>query len=199
MRRFAMVLGFGLLGLAPALAFDADIEAVIDHMKTGKAIPIADVGTLMSGAERWGYNQDGSNCMWSDIYLKVDAKGAVFELEHAWDDVHDVQFVERGEFRDGRFICETGGDWLPTLRATRRSDGMPLGGRELAALKDEVGAYVTRDANNCFDYLFEGADPAADTVSLLQRQYTDGVYQDGADAKVTLHFDADTAQGLSFY
>ena len=40
----------GLLGLSPALAFDAETEDVLNRMKVGKLVPITEIATLMRRA-----------------------------------------------------------------------------------------------------------------------------------------------------
>jgi hypothetical protein len=202
MQRFAATLTIGLMGLAgltPAFGFDADSQAVVDRMKTGKLVPIAEVATLMRGAERWCYRQTEAGCSWSDIYLEVTAEGASYEIGNAWNAVYDIVFTDHGTFEEGRYICETGYDWVPTVRAFRRDDGSPVGGRELHALKQEIIGYRGTEENDCFDYLFEGADAAARTVTLLQRQFTGGVHDPANDVAVTLHFDAESAEALAWY
>lgn len=187
-----------LLTLAgPALAFQAPVQAVIERYKASKRMSIADIATLMSGSERWCYLEENGSCAWSDIYLDVSAESATFELGNAWDDNVDIAFVDQGTFRDGRYICETGYDWVASVRASNRADGSAIGGRELAALKAEVAAVQSADVLNCFDYLFMGKDAAAETVTLLQRQYVDDVHEAGRDTLVTVHFDAESAAALT--
>ena len=187
-----------LLTLAgPALAFEAPVQAVIERYKASKPMRIADVGALMSTSERWCYLEEAGSCSWSDIYLDVSDTGATFEISNAWDDSVDIAFVDQGTFHDGRYICETGYDWVASVRASNRADGSAIGGRELAALKAEIAAVQSEDVLNCFDYLFMGKDAAAETVTLLQRQYVDDVHDASGDTLVTLHFDAESAAALT--
>jgi hypothetical protein len=200
MLRPALALAVALMTTLPVLALDAESEVVVDGAKIGKRLPIEDVAALMRGAERWCYDQTDSTCAWSDIYLDVGAEQAVFEITNPWNAAVDISFTEQGEFREGRYICETRFDWIETVRAFDRDDGVALGGRDLFALKEEIRASVSlEDRDNCYDYVFRGSDSAADTVTLLQRQWQDGVTDPAQDAVVTVHFDADTARSLSWY
>jgi hypothetical protein len=183
-----------------AHGIDAQSQAVVDRYKADKPVAIEDVAVLMKGSERWCYGQVEESCEWTDIYLDVDDTGAKYEIANAWSENVDVAFTDRGEFRDGRYICETGYDWVPSVYATQRSDGSLLRGRKLAALKGEI--YANRgnfpDEKNCFDYLFVSADNLADVVTLLQRQYDeDGATDTANDVEVTLHFDAEKAAALT--
>ncbi|KKB86319.1 hypothetical protein VW29_02945 [Devosia limi DSM 17137] len=183
--------------VTPALAFEAPVQGVIEGYKASKPMRIADVGTLMRHSERWCYLEDAGSCAWWDVYLEVSDTGASFEIGNAWDEAVDIAFVDRGDFRDGRFICETGADWVPSVRATRRADGSMIGGRELAALKAEIAGPQSAEVLNCFDYLYMGSDDPEKTVTLLQRQYVDDVHQAGRDTLVTLHFDPESAAALT--
>ena len=49
---------------------------------------------------------------------------------------------------------------------------------------------------NCFDYLYLGANPDQEVVTLLQRSYADGVHLEGNDVEVSLHLNAEDAAGL---
>lgn len=200
MGRIATIAAALAITALPAMGQDAASQAVVDRMKAGKLVPIADIATLMMGAERWCYQEKEGECAWSDIYLSVDAKGASFELSNPWSEAIDISFVDVGEFKDGRYICETGNDWLPTLRAYSREDGTAIEGRDLAALKLEVDIQLgLGDDKDCFDYLFQGADAGTETVTLLQRQYVDGRTDPANDAVVTLHFDKESADDLGWY
>ncbi|ODT76818.1 MAG: hypothetical protein ABS76_30055 [Pelagibacterium sp. SCN 64-44] len=199
--RLVVFFGVALMALSgPAAGYDADSQAVIDRFKPGKLVPIADVGVLMMGAERWCYNQQGSECAWSDIYLWVEGDRVGYELSNPWSEGVDISFVDEAEFRDGRYICETGFDWLPSVRAFVRGDGMAIEGRDLAALKAEIATMADiGGAGDCFDYLYRGHDAEAQTVTLLQRQFVGGVHEPVNDAEVTLHFDKAKADGLGWY
>lgn len=187
------------LGTTAAFAFPAEIDTALAGLKVGKAVHIDTVAEFMRLSERWCYKEADNACSWTDIYLSVDADGATYEIANAWSEDIDVAFVDRGVFKQGRFICETGYDWIPSVRATRRSDGSMLSGRELAALRDEIAGYQD-GYQDCFDYEYRGSDTEAGTITLLQRQYDDSGNTDPAnDAEVTLHFDPTTAAGLGLY
>lgn len=197
MRRLLACLVAGLLGLSPALAFDAGTKDVLDRMKVGKLVPIAEIATLMRNSERWCYAERDGGCSWSDIYLEVTEEGATYEIGNAWDADRDVIFTDHGRFEEGRYICETGYDWVPTLRAINRADGTAINGRPLWALKTEIGARA--EGVDCFDYILKGSDAEAETITLLQRQFTEGVTDASDDVTVTLHFNVDTAAALTWY
>lgn len=198
MRRLVLILAFTLAGACLAQAFDAETQGVLDAAKRGKSLPITAVASLMRTSERWCYNQSGASCQWSDIYLDVTAKGATFEVGNAWDERYNIMLTSEGTFRDDRFICETGHDWVQTVRAEHRSDNTPVGGRELFALKKEIADQVDLNDKACFGYVFEGADETAQTIYLLQRKYVDGITDAADDAKVTLHFDPVSAASLTW-
>lgn len=198
MRRLLACLVVGLLGLSPALAFDAETEDVLNRMKVGKLVPITEIATLMRQSQRWCYIEQDGSCSWSDIYLDVTDAGATYEIGNAWDANFDVIFTDHGTFEDGRYICETGYDWVPTIRAMNRADGTPVNGRDLWALKTEIGE-GRNESVDCFDYLLKGSDAEAETITLLQRQFTDGVTDPINDVTVTLHFNAADAAALSWY
>jgi hypothetical protein len=181
-----------------ALAFDADTQSVIDRHKANKPVSMTDIATLMRSSEQWCYINQDHSCSWTDIYLDVTTKGVSYEIGNAWDADTDIAFTDEGVFKDNRYICETGKDWVPTVRATRRSDDSVIGGRQLWELKTAI--YVTRDSDtvDCFDYLYLRSDPDQQTITLLQRQYTDDVHLEGNDVEVSLHFNAEDAAGLTW-
>jgi hypothetical protein len=181
-----------------ALAFDADTQSVIDRHKANKPVSMTDIATLMRSSEQWCYINQDHSCSWTDIYLDVTTKGVSYEIGNAWDADTDIAFTDEGVFKDNRYICETGKDWVPTVRATRRSDDSVIGGRQLWELKTAI--YVTRDSDtvDCFDYLYLRSDPDQHTITLLQRQYTDDVHLEGNDVEVSLHFNAEDAAGLTW-
>lgn len=200
MRRLVATIALALASTAPTFAFDASSQAVIEHMKRGKVVPIAMVADLMMGSEKWCYQQTESGCHWSDTYLSVHGNDVSFEISHPWNEATDISYVTTGVLREGRFICEAGHDWIPSVRAYGSEDGFELGGRDLAALKLDIEQWSNvAGATDCFDYVFEGADDAAQTIALLQRQYADGVTDAANDVSVTLHFDAATAKSLGWY
>lgn len=190
----ALTLAFG----SSAFAFDTATQAIIDRQKTNKPVAIADIATLMQSSERWCYLEEAGTCSWSDIYLEVTDSGAQFEIGNAWSETVDILFTDSGTFEDGRSICETGIDWVPTLRAVHRADGSMLLGRELQAIKTEVAAGQTEGVIDCFEYRYLAADADAQTVTLLQRQSTAGVYDPSKDTEVTLHFDPADAAALTW-
>ncbi|WP_449393699.1 hypothetical protein [Devosia riboflavina] len=198
MRRLVACLVIGLIGISPALAFDAGTQSVLDRMKIGKLVPITEIATLMRSSARWCYAEEEGSCSWSDIYLDVTDEGATYEIGNAWDANYDVIFTDHGKFEEGRYICETGYDWVPTLRAINRADGSDLGGRTLWELKTQIGEGRS-EGIDCFDYILKGSDTEAETITLLQRQFTDGVTDTLNDVTVTLHFNADTAAALTWY
>jgi hypothetical protein len=200
MRRLACSVIFLIAGVLPGLAFDADTEAVLGRAKAGKLVSISDIATLMRGSERWCYNEREGECAWSDIYLSVEGTSATYEISNPWSEAVDISFVDRGELRDNRYICEVGFDWIPSVRAYDRDDGNAIEGRALEALRQEIRDTVDTSANSdCFDYLYRGSDADSETVTLLQRQYTDGVTDPAYDAVVTLYFNKEAADDLGWY
>ena len=197
MKSLLAAIALGLVSASSVLAFDAPVQAVIDAQKTGKPVAIADIGKLMLASEKWCYLEEAGTCAWSDVYLSVTPDGAEYEISNAWDETMDIAFVDHGTFENGTAICETNLDWLASIRATRRQDGTPLGGRPLRDLKAQIAEVVGEPRHDCFDYIYRGADAGAQTVTLLQRQSTDGVHDPEQDTLVTLHFDAATAAGLT--
>lgn len=182
---------------APTLAFDAATTALIAHYKGHKPVAAKDVQTLMRSSERWCYDQQAQSCSWSDVYLSVKSDAIRFEIGSAFSDDIDLAYVEDGKFAaDGR-LCEIGSDWIATVYATRHEDGVAIHGRPLQAIKDELTAQTDNGVTDCFDYLYLSADENAETVQLLQRQYSDGVYRPDKDVAVTLHFDTTSASTLT--
>lgn len=179
-----------------ALAFDTDTQAVLDRHKSGKPVNVADLTQFMQASAQWCYLEQDHSCAWTDIYLDVTEAGATFEIGNAWDDDTDIAFTDEASFKDNRYVCETGKDWVPTMRATRRSDGGVIAGRDLWALKTSVETSRSGESLDCFDYLYLRSDAEQQTVTLLQRQYTDEVHRDGKDVEVTLHLDAEDAARL---
>lgn len=188
-----------LLASGPAaLAFDADTQATLERSKVGKLIGMTDMATLMRASEKWCYDNQEHSCAWTDIYLEVLDLGATFEIGNAWDAETDIAFTDKGVFRDNRYICETGADWVPTVRATRRSDGSVIAGRQLWEIKQAIWANQDNETQDCFDYLLVGTNPDQQVITLLQRQYTDDVHIEGNDVEVTLHMNAEEAAGLTW-
>jgi hypothetical protein len=199
MRRLFACLAIGIVGLTPALAFDGETQSVLDRTKVGKLVPSTEIAKLMRNSERWCYAEDDGACSWSDIYLEVTDEGATYEIGNAWDADQDVIFTDNGKFADGRYICETGNDWLPSIRAINRANGVALGGRELWALKTQIGDGRSSERIDCFDYVLKGSDAEAETITLLQRQFIDGATDTMNDVTVTLHFNAESAAALTWY
>ena len=186
------------LATGPALAFDADIQTIIDQHKAGKPLAMHDVAELMRGSERWCYINQDHTCAWTDIYLEVTDLGVTYEIGNAWSAETDIAFTDKGVFKDDRYICEAGYDWVPTMRAMRRSDGSVIGGRMLWDLRLDVYETRSSDTQDCFDYLYLRSDPNQEVVTLLQRQYIDDVHDESRDVEVTLHFNAEDAAGLQW-
>jgi len=192
------VLTASLVMSSAALGFDADTAAIIERYKRGKPVAMSDVARLMRASAQWCYDNQDHSCAWTDIYLDVSDTGATFEITNAWDAETDIAFTDRGEFREDRFICEIGHDWVPSVRATRRSDGSLIGGRLLWALKTEIRMVLAGDSPNCFDYLFVSADPDQEVIRLLQRSYAEGEHIAAEDVEVTLHMNSEDAAGLTW-
>ena len=166
-------------------------EAIANATKAGKWLHADEVAGLMQSAEAWCYKEENNTCDWSEIYLEVtlEPQGITYESTNSWSDDKDVYFVDKAEFRDDRYVCEFGYDKVPSTRATR-SDGTPVGGRELNALRDEVAEGRAGAPDYCFDYTFGFYDPVRETISLTQRQYLDGVVDPSKEASITLYFNA---------
>ena len=196
MTRIAGALALTLLAAFPALAFEPDTEAVVERYKAFKVVTATDLATLMRQSELWCYAESDGQCSWSDVYLDVSDRDARFEISNAWSETADISFIDQGVFNEQNQICETGDDWRPSVHARNRSDGKAIVGRELEAIKDELLANRTETVIDCFDYLYQSSDPARQTVTLLQRQYTKGEHQPSGDVVVTLHFDPENAQAL---
>ena len=198
MKTLLAAMAIALTTGSAALAFDADTQAIIDRHKANKPISMTDVAQLMRSSEQWCYNNQEHSCAWTDIYLDVTDTGVTYEIGNAWDAETDIAFTDEGVFRDGRYICETGKDWVPTVRATRRSDDSVIGGRQLWTLKQAITASRAANTVDCFDYLYLRSDADQETITLLQRQYTDDTHIEGNDVEVSLHFNAEDAAGLTW-
>lgn len=197
MKSLLAILLIGLTLGSPAMAFDSATQTIIDGQKTGKPVAITDIATLMQTSARWCYKEEAGSCAWTDIYLEVTQEGAEFEVSNSWNADIDITLIDFGRFKDGRFICETGNNWLPTVRAVRRADGTMVNGRALHALKAEIAPVIEADQQDCFSYQYRGADGAAETVTLLQKQWRDGVHDPERDALVTLYFNDGDADALT--
>jgi hypothetical protein len=184
----------------PGHAFDTETAAVLERLKSGKLMQAGDVALLMRNAERWCYNEQEGNCAWSDIYLAVGDSEIRYEISNPWSEEIDISFVDTLVIRDNRYVCEIGFDWVPSVRAYDRSDGNAIEGRALEAIRQDISAHAAPTNNSdCYDYLYRGADEGQEVVTLLQRQYSDGVTDPANDAVVTLHFNAETAADLGWY
>ena len=198
MKMLLAAMAITLTTSSASLAFDADTQAIISRHKANKPVSMTDIATLMRASEQWCYDNQDHSCAWTDIYLDVTDTGVTYEIGNAWDADTDIAFTDEGVFKDDRYICETGKDWVPTLRAIRRSDDSVISGRMLWELKAAV--YATRDGatQDCFDYLYLRSNPDQETITLLQRQYSDDVRIEGNDVEVSLHFNAEDAAGLTW-
>ena len=178
-----------------SFAIDDASLAVAQSYKPKKQIKIEDVAVLMRGADYWCYKETSDGCDWGERYLDVGAETATYEVSNAWDETRDIAFTDVAEFRDGRFICENGYDYIPSVYGHNRQSGEPIFGRELAGIKAEM---VTNNAGdttlNCFDYVFGSVDAGAGIITITQRQFIeDGTTDPANDAVVTLHFDTTDA------
>ncbi len=196
MRRFAIILICAMAGLVPALALDADIASIVERQKAGKPVNMTDATQLMLGAEVWCYEPYEGQCGWSEIYLSVNDGLAIYESSNAWNDVYDIHIVSQAELRDNRHICDFSFDWRPSLRLTRRSDSSAVNGRELDAVRREIVADGPPVTENCYDFVFQGADDKV--ITLVMRQYTNGIHEPDLDAVVDLYFDPERAAAISW-
>ena len=200
MRRHVIALATLLAACTPALAFDDAVQSFADHFKVGKPVPASALVVLMMEAETWCYNQRDNECGWSEVYLSDDGENVRYELSNPWDEAVDIAYVSQIARRDDGQLCEIGFDWLPSLRAYAREDGLSLEGRDLEDMRQRVFNVVDpADSSDCYSYVYGGADSDAETMTLTQRQYIGGEYQPGMDAEVTLHFDQDSARHLGWY
>ena len=153
MKRLLSIAGLFLAFGSSALAFEPGVEAVIAQHKMGKPVTSADLAKLMRGSGRWCYLEEAGSCAWSDIYLAVDEAGAEYEVSNAWSERVEIAFVDYGVFEDDRMLCESGVDWLASVRGMQRDDGQLIGGRALRDLKSEIAVDAPDDGIDCFDYL----------------------------------------------
>jgi hypothetical protein len=187
-----------VLALAsPAFAFDPTVAEIVDNLKPKAMVDTTDLAELMKGSERWCYAEEDGTCQWSDVYLDVSEAGPRLEVSSGYSDDYDLYIVDKGEFRNDRYVCEYGYDWTPSTRLVRRTDGTPVNGRELDAMRVQFAANFGTDRPHCFDYLFVRANAEAGTITLLQRTYDDFIQVKENDVAVTLHFDADEAAALT--
>lgn len=197
MKTLLAAMALALTTGSAALAFDADTQGMLDRLKAGKLVPIGQVAQLMQSSAQWCYINQNHSCAWTDIYLEVTETGATFEIANAWDAEIDVAFTDRGEFKDDRYICESGEDWVPSVRGSLRSGAGAVTGRSLWDLKLAIAANQARETQDCFDYVYLGSDKDQQVVTLLQRQYTDDVHIASNDVEVTVHMSSEDAAGLT--
>lgn len=197
MSRLCAAIVLTLLGCATASGFDAETKAVIAGYKSHKPLAASDVQTLMRSSERWCYLEEAGSCAWTDIYLEVTADSARFEIGSPFTDEIDIFYSESGAFSAEGRLCETSDARLESMHAANRSDGKVITGRALQAIRDQLAADRHDDVDDCFGYLYLGTDADAQTVTLVQRQYTKNVYRPEKDVTVTLHFDPANAEALT--
>jgi hypothetical protein len=197
MRSISSLVALSLASLAvPALAMDEVTASMIADHKPGKVLSAELVGRLMGASEIWCYNQEGTTCEWTDIYLAVDSEEAEVEISYVSNLGYELTYVDHGVFEEGK-LCAGDYDFVPSLRAKSLETGEMFKGRPLAVLRDELAYMWESHDRTCFDYVYVGRDEAADTVKLTQRQYgADGEVQQ-LEANVTLHFDPKTASALT--
>ena len=183
----------------PAMAFDPDVAAVIDSLRPKAQLDVRDIATLMRNSEKWCYTQTDGACAWADIYLDVTEGGSVIEISNAYDADYELYIVDKAEFRDEFYSCEYAYNWPSSVRLVSRADGSSVGGRELYDLRTQFESNFGIDAPNCFDYLFVRSDAEQQTVTLMQRTFSDYVMDEGSQVVVTLHFDAANAAALGYY
>lgn len=197
MLKAMLVLAACLVMAGSSLAFDDATQALVDRQKPGKALTTDQLAQVMLSSERWCYREDAGTCGWTGIYLHADKTGAQFEIANSWSADIDIAYQQSGTFSGRHQLCETDAEWVSTMRATHRGDGSAIGGRELAALKADIAAVLVADTDDCFNYLYRSADPRAQTISLLQRQYVEARHNPDQDVTVTVHFDAQSGAALT--
>lgn len=182
----------------PAFAFDPTIAELVGNLKPKTLVPLSDIVVLMKGSEQWCYIEENGSCGWSEVYLDVSDAGPRLESSSSyWDGEYNRYIVKKGEFQQDRYVCDYGYDWTPSVRLTRRSDGTPVNDRELDQFRVQFANNFGIDNPDCYDYLFVRADAQANTITLMQRTYSDFVKDEGSDTLVTLYFDADAAKALT--
>lgn len=189
-----------LLALSgPAMAFDPDVAAVLDSLKPKAQLDVRDIATLMRNSERWCYAETDNACSWADVYLDVSENGPVIEISNAYDADFELYIVDKAEFRDEVYSCEYDYDWTSSIRLISRSDGSSIGGKELYDLRVQFENNFGIDDPDCFDYLFVRSDEDQQTVTLMQRTFSDFVIDAGSQVLVTIHFDPANAAALGYY
>jgi hypothetical protein len=183
----------------PAMAFDPDVAAVIDSLRPKAQLDVHDIATLMRNSEKWCYAETDNACSWADVYLDVSESGAVIEISNAYDADYILSIVDKAEFRDEVFSCEYDYDWTASIRLVSRSDGTTVGGRDLYDLRTQFENNLGIDDPNCFDYLFVRSNADQQTVTLMQRTFSDGVMDADSQVLVTIHFDPANAVSLDYY
>ncbi|WDR07124.1 hypothetical protein PSQ90_06730 [Devosia rhodophyticola] len=186
-----------IAGCAPAFSFDAATDAVLGSLKIGKVLHQNALTTLMSGSQRWCYDQQQNSCGWSDIYLDIGDERVSYEGSTLWDEATEIAVVHELALRDDRYVCEVAETATPTTRAIAVGSGQPIGGRPLAELKAEIGAAEAADISyDCFDYVLISLAQNRESLILRQRQYINGTTDAANDVSVTLHFDPTVAHSL---
>nr|WP_314256191.1 hypothetical protein [uncultured Devosia sp.] len=197
MTKWLAAIALTLVTATGAQAFEPPVDAVVGKYKQGKLVDFRDVGTLMRESARWCYDHVDHSCAWADTYLEVDDVDASFEITNAWDAERNIGYTDHAVFKDNR-ICQSGYDWIQTVWAESRDNAASVSGRPLHDLKQEIASMVTTpDRDDCFDYLYLGAEPQADVVTLLQRQYIGGEYDPAADVEVTIFMNEPEASSLA--
>lgn len=183
----------------PAVAFDPDVAAVIDGLRPKAQLNVRDVATLMRNSAKWCYLETDGACSWADVYLDVTESGPVVEISNAYDADYVLYIVDKAEFRDEAYSCEYDYDWTASTRLVSQADGSSVGGRELYDLRVQFESNFGIDDPDCFDYLFVRANEEEQTVTLMQRTFSDSVMDEGSQTLVTIHFDPADAMALGYY
>lgn len=189
-----------VLALAgPACAFDTDIAAIVDGARPKQVLNADQLMTLMQQSAKWCYKEiEEGGCAWTDVYLDVTTEGVRMEVGNAYDDILDIYRVDQARFKQDRYSCEYDYNWVPALRMVRWADRSALEGRELEEYRVQYANNFGIDDPDCFDYQFVRADAERETITLVQRTWSDFVKDEGSDTLVTLHFNEDEAARLYF-
>jgi len=187
-----------VLALAsPAFAFDDDLQSIINTAKPKQLISTDQLITLMGQSAMWCYKEtDEGGCAWTDVYLDATTEGMRVEIHQHYDEALDLYLVDQDHFEQERYVCEHDFDWVPSLRVVRQADGVSLSGRALEQYRSQYSVSASLMKPNCFDYQFVRANLELETVTLVQRTYSDFIKDEGSDTLVTLHFDEDDLERL---
>ena len=193
---FAVAAILALTG--PALAFDPTIAAVVNDLKPKQQLTATQVATLMRSSEVWCYKQDdvAYSCEWTDTYLDVTGNDIRVEVANAYGE-NNLYIVDQSRFEQDRYVCEYDYNWVPSVRMVRRDNDIPLTGRELDQWRVQFANNFGIDDPDCYDYLYVRSDSDIQTITLLQRTFSDFVKDEGSETLVTLHFNSEDAAGLS--